>query len=69
MPRSIRSVRQPKRYIDCSDSEEVSSDGSTYKEEETCQECLIDDGVAAEIMLVVAAVNVGFTKNVLKSVS
>ena len=43
MPRSIRNVRQPARYIDGSDSEEVLGDESTDEEDLTCQQCLNDD--------------------------
>ena len=45
IPRSTRN-RQPVRFIDDSDSE-VSSE-STEEEDWTCQDCLKDDGVAAD---------------------
>ena len=48
IPRSTRNIRRPIRFKDDSDSEEVSSDESTDEEDWTCQECLNDDGVAAD---------------------
>ena len=45
IPRSTRN-RLPVRFIDDSDSE-VSSE-STEEEDWTCQDCLKDDGVAAD---------------------
>ena len=50
IPRSTRN-RRPIRFIDNSDSEEISSDESTEEEDWPCQECLNDDGVAADVSM------------------
>ena len=67
IPRSTRNIRQPIRFMDDSGSE-VSSDESTEEENWNCQECLNDDGVAADY-IACDTVNVGFTKNVLKDMN
>ena len=48
MPRSTRNVKRPTRFVNDSDSEEVSSDESTDEKDWTCQECLNDDGLVAD---------------------
>ena len=64
IPRSTRNIRQPIRFMDDSGSE-VSRDESTEEENWNCQECLNDDGVAADY-IVCDTVNVGFTKKCVK---
>ena len=48
IPRSTRNIRRPIRFIHDKDNEDVLSYESTDKEDWTCQECLNDDGIAAD---------------------